>query len=78
MCEIVIRNINPNVYTSNILIDAFCKKGKMIEAEDMLNLMIERGQQQDIVTFNTLMSGHCLHYTVMCLWMGYSDLSLEL
>ena len=37
--EMVLKTINPSVYTYNILVDALCKKGKVKEAKSILFLL---------------------------------------
>uniref|UniRef100_A0A199UCK7 Pentacotripeptide-repeat region of PRORP domain-containing protein n=1 Tax=Manihot esculenta TaxID=3983 RepID=A0A199UCK7_MANES len=50
--EMVGRNISPNVFTFNILIDTLCKKGLVSNAENIIKIMIQRGV--------SLMDGYCL------------------
>ncbi|WRX08622.1 Pentatricopeptide repeat - like 10 [Theobroma cacao] len=40
--------------------DALCKVEKLEEANGLLDLMIQRGVDPDIFTYNTLMDGYCL------------------
>nr|GEV91871.1 tetratricopeptide-like helical domain-containing protein [Tanacetum cinerariifolium] len=42
------------------LADAFCKEGKIEEAENVVEIMIKRGIVPDIVTYSTLIDGYCL------------------
>ncbi|GJV48366.1 ulp1 protease family, C-terminal catalytic domain-containing protein [Tanacetum coccineum] len=55
--------MSPNVQTFNILVDTFCKDGKIEEAEDAINLMLERGIVPNIVTYSSLLNGYCLQDT---------------
>ena len=46
--EIVLKTINPSVYTYNILVDALCKKGKLKEAKSMITVMMKSFVKPDI------------------------------
>ncbi|GMP63119.1 hypothetical protein CsSME_00024939 [Camellia sinensis var. sinensis] len=50
-------SINPNVCTFNVLVDALTKEGMTKEAEGVLEVMIQRRVDPDVVTYNTLMDG---------------------
>ncbi|KAJ9557025.1 hypothetical protein OSB04_011639 [Centaurea solstitialis] len=52
--------ISPNVITFNILVYAFCTEGMVEDATTVMNLMIERGKNPDLVTYNSLIDGYCL------------------
>ncbi|GKA00782.1 tetratricopeptide-like helical domain-containing protein [Tanacetum coccineum] len=56
--------ISPNVHTFNILVDAFCKDGRVEEAEDVINIMLDRGIVPDIVTWNGDRSGTGSRYGI--------------
>ncbi|WJX66635.1 hypothetical protein P8452_51174 [Trifolium repens] len=56
----VLENINPDVLTFNILVDAFCKEGKVKEANNVFAMMMRKGVKPDVVTYNSLMDGYCL------------------
>ena len=57
-------NIKPNLYTYKILIDAICKEGRIMEALHMFDMMMERGNRPDAVTYNALMDGYFLIHKV--------------
>ena len=44
----------------NILVDALCKEGMLIEAKFLFDKMIQRGIEPDIVSYNSLIDGYCL------------------
>ncbi|KAM7461440.1 hypothetical protein LguiA_029561 [Lonicera macranthoides] len=43
-----------------MMVDALCKEGMVREAEDVLDIMIQRGEVPDIVKYSALMGGYCL------------------
>ncbi|THF95934.1 hypothetical protein TEA_024442 [Camellia sinensis var. sinensis] len=45
--------------TFNILVDALCKGGMVKEGQDVVELMIQRGEVPDVFTYNALMDGYC-------------------
>ncbi|KAK1386151.1 putative pentatricopeptide repeat-containing protein, mitochondrial [Heracleum sosnowskyi] len=51
--------ISPNVYTFNILVDAYSKSGKLDDAKEIIEMMNERGEYPNIVTYSTLMQAYC-------------------
>ncbi|XP_074332070.1 uncharacterized protein LOC141668905 isoform X1 [Apium graveolens] len=52
-------NISPDVRTFTILVYAYSKSGKLDDAEQVIEIMNERGEYPDIVTYSTLMHGYC-------------------
>lgn len=42
------------------LIDALCEEGQLVDAEEVLNIMIQQDQNPNIVTYYSLMDGYCL------------------
>ncbi|KAK1386300.1 hypothetical protein POM88_024035 [Heracleum sosnowskyi] len=52
-------NISPDVHTSNILIDAYSKSGKLDDAKRLIEMMNERGDYPDLVSNTTLMHTYC-------------------
>ena len=50
------KELQLNVRTYNIIIDEFCKAGKLIEVEILFEEMEEKGSWPDECTYNTLLS----------------------
>ncbi|KAL9305928.1 putative tetratricopeptide-like helical domain superfamily [Arabidopsis thaliana] len=50
------RGIAPNTITYSSLIDGFCKENRLDEANQMLDLMVTKGCDPDIVTYNIISS----------------------
>ena len=46
--------------TFTMLIDTLYKEGKLIEAQKLLEVMIQRGIFPDSCTYNSLMEGFCM------------------
>ncbi|GKE46325.1 tetratricopeptide-like helical domain-containing protein, partial [Tanacetum coccineum] len=46
--------------TFRIVIKALCKQGKIKEAKDVIDIMVESGRYPDIVIFNALIDGYSL------------------
>jgi len=42
----------------------FFLNNKVGEARELFNVMIERGEQHDIINYNILMNGYCLNNKV--------------
>jgi len=59
--EMLDKGNNPNVitYTAPALIAGFCKKGKLQEAFQLLDVMVEIVHQPSDITYNTLVDGFC-------------------
>ncbi|KAJ8629019.1 hypothetical protein MRB53_022342 [Persea americana] len=57
--------VKPNVFSYNILIQAFCKMGSLDQAFSVLESMEENGVTPNLITFNTLLNGFysCNQYT---------------
>ncbi|KAL8159680.1 hypothetical protein V2J09_001217 [Rumex salicifolius] len=51
--------LSPNVYTNNILLKAYCKKGSLIEAFNLVDKMEQDGVLNEF-TLTTLIEGLCL------------------
>nr|GEZ80698.1 hypothetical protein [Tanacetum cinerariifolium] len=49
-----------NKKTFRIVIEALYKQGKIKEAKDVINIMVESGWYPDIVIFNSLIDGYSL------------------
>ncbi|CAL5413546.1 unnamed protein product [Camellia sinensis] len=60
--EMLDSDISPNICTFSVLVDAHTKEGMAKEAEEVLEVMIQRAWSvdPDVVTYNTLMDGYCL------------------
>jgi len=48
----------PDVITYNVILDGFCRQGRMKEAELVLEKMIEKGVNPDRFTYTSLINGH--------------------
>ena len=48
------RKVMPDVQTSNILVDTLCKEGMLTEGKKVFDVMIQRGIDPNIVTYNSL------------------------
>ncbi|XP_009148288.1 pentatricopeptide repeat-containing protein At1g09820 [Brassica rapa] len=57
--EMIRRRIQPNVFTFNVVINSFCKKGKMEKAKDVMEDMKVYGTSPNVVSYNTLIDGYC-------------------
>jgi len=55
----------PDIVTFNVLVDTFCKEGKVSEAQGVLKTMTEMSVELDVVTYNSLMYGHSLWMEVV-------------
>ncbi|PWA33919.1 tetratricopeptide-like helical domain-containing protein [Artemisia annua] len=49
----------PDIFTNNIIINGYCKQGRMKSAIDTFMDMHNFGLVPDVVTYNTLISGYC-------------------
>ncbi|XP_054817739.1 pentatricopeptide repeat-containing protein At1g63400-like [Prosopis cineraria] len=56
----VLKDISPNVYTSNILVDALCKEGGIIKVGAIFARMMKIDKKLNVVTYSALIDGHCL------------------
>jgi pentatricopeptide repeat protein len=56
--EMVLKDINPSVYTLNILVDALCKEGKVKDAKNVIAGMMKEGVRPNVVTYTSLMDGY--------------------
>lgn len=50
----------PNMYSFTKLVDALCKEGNVKDAKHVVEIMIQRGENPDAVTYNGLMHEYCL------------------
>ncbi|KAF8414052.1 hypothetical protein HHK36_002051 [Tetracentron sinense] len=50
-------SINPDVFSYNIVIQAFCEMGSLDSALSMLDEMEKKGVSPNLITFNTLLNG---------------------
>ncbi|KAK7279272.1 hypothetical protein RJT34_24319 [Clitoria ternatea] len=55
--KIAAKSIAPDVCTFNIIVDAFCRKGMLLEAHGICDVMTERGEQPNVFTYSILMNG---------------------
>ncbi|KAK6911239.1 Pentatricopeptide repeat [Dillenia turbinata] len=53
-------NIEPNVPTLTVVVDALCKEGMIIEAHEGDARMIQGNFEPDEVTYNALVDSNCL------------------
>ncbi|KAL6195149.1 hypothetical protein ACLB2K_030770 [Fragaria x ananassa] len=54
------QGIFPDVVTYNVLVDTLFKEGKVVDAETVVETMIEKHIEPDTITYNSLMGGYCL------------------
>nr|XP_027121867.1 pentatricopeptide repeat-containing protein At1g63330-like [Coffea arabica] len=62
--EMIEKSLPADVVSYNCLIqvvDALCKEGQAEDAEEVVSIMIQQGQTPNLVTYNSLMDGYCLH-----------------
>ena len=52
------KHLQPYAITSTILIDAFCKEGRMVEAMLLFNKILDMGSLPNVVTYSCLVDGH--------------------
>nr|GLL23159.1 pentatricopeptide repeat-containing protein At5g01110 [Ipomoea trifida] len=57
--EVIRSGVPVNVYTLNIMVNAFCKVGKIEDAKLFIDEREEKGIFGDVVTYNTLISAYC-------------------
>ena len=69
------KNISLDVYTFNTIIHALCKEGRFMEAKDMYDKMLERGQKPDVVTFGALIKGYIFRNQVKKAKMLFDNIS---
>ena len=50
----------PDVYTFNKLVDTRCKEGMLTEAKEVFDMMIQRGIEPNVVSYNSLIDGYSL------------------
>lgn len=78
--KMIVQGIFPDIFTYSSLIyglcragqrkevtsllNGFCLNNKVDEARELFNVMIERGEQHDIINYNILMNGYCLNNKV--------------
>ncbi|KAL4293201.1 hypothetical protein AHAS_Ahas18G0104400 [Arachis hypogaea] len=62
--EIFVKDTDLDVYTINIIIDALCKEEMLLQAHDLCDVIILRGQQPNITTYTILMNGYYLNKKV--------------
>ncbi|KAL1214245.1 putative pentatricopeptide repeat-containing protein [Cardamine amara subsp. amara] len=48
-----------NVYVFNILMNKFCKEGKLCDAQNVFDEITKRSLRPSVVSFNTLINGYC-------------------
>lgn len=57
--EILDAGYPSNVYVFNILMNKFCKEGKICDAQKVFDEITKRGLRPTVVSFNTLINGYC-------------------
>ncbi|CAN7039986.1 unnamed protein product [Brassica oleracea var. botrytis] len=57
--EILDAGYPSNVYVFNILMNKFCKEGKMCDAQKVFDEITKRSLRPTVVSFNTLINGYC-------------------
>ena len=62
--EMDVRKITASVQTYNVVVDTLCKDGRVVEAENVMKSMVQRGIRPNAVTYNSLMDGYFLHTKV--------------
>ncbi|KAJ4978310.1 hypothetical protein NE237_009090 [Protea cynaroides] len=62
--------VPPDVYSYNILIHGFCKKGNAAKGKALLDEMLMQKIRPSLVTYSSLLSGYCLS--------GQMDIALKL
>ncbi|KAM0069101.1 putative tetratricopeptide-like helical domain superfamily [Helianthus debilis subsp. tardiflorus] len=53
------RGLHPDVITYSALIDGYCLRGEIDEAEKVLDGMVEKELVPNIITYNSLINGYC-------------------
>ncbi|KAK7843518.1 pentatricopeptide repeat-containing protein [Quercus suber] len=53
------KGLLPDMFTTNMILNGFCKQGRMKAAIDLFMDMQRTGLSPDIVTYNTLIGGCC-------------------
>ncbi|KAK4340258.1 hypothetical protein RND71_041720 [Anisodus tanguticus] len=57
--DMVKSGVSPNVYTYNIMIRGFCRKGDLQKGLVVFDEMEKSGCLRNVVTYNTLIGGYC-------------------
>ncbi|KAJ4866679.1 Pentatricopeptide repeat-containing protein [Raphanus sativus] len=58
--EMIRRRIQPDVFAFNVVINSFCKRGKMSKAKDVMeDMKVYGASPPDVVSYNTLIDGYC-------------------
>lgn len=50
----------PDIVTFRTMVNAFCQEGKITQAHDATNTMVQIGIKPNVVIHNILIDGHCL------------------
>ncbi|XP_042756663.1 pentatricopeptide repeat-containing protein At1g63400 [Lactuca sativa] len=53
------KGVYVDLRTFNIFVDAYCKEGRMEDAESLVKLMIQRRMGPNVVTYRWLIDGYC-------------------
>uniref|UniRef100_A0A0E0JG37 Pentacotripeptide-repeat region of PRORP domain-containing protein n=1 Tax=Oryza punctata TaxID=4537 RepID=A0A0E0JG37_ORYPU len=57
--EMINKGISPNVVFFTMIVGNLCKVRRIVEAENIFNLMVWTCQNPNVVAYNTLISGYC-------------------
>ncbi|KDP21351.1 hypothetical protein JCGZ_21822 [Jatropha curcas] len=68
------RDVQPNVVTLSVLINALCREGKIKEANGLFELMVQSGVETDIYTCSVLTNGYCKNWKVHEAMRFYRDM----
>ncbi|CAL9021690.1 unnamed protein product [Prunus brigantina] len=58
--EMVSKNIFPDVFTFRVLVDTLCKEGMVVEAEGVVEMIIQRDIDPNTVTYTSLMDDEAM------------------
>ncbi|PHT59433.1 hypothetical protein CQW23_01796 [Capsicum baccatum] len=77
VAKMLVRGITPDVLTFNILMDAYCKDGKVESAKQLLNAMNQLGLRPCFISYTCLIGGLCnwisLEAAICCLQRMITD-----
>uniref|UniRef100_M4D402 Pentacotripeptide-repeat region of PRORP domain-containing protein n=2 Tax=Brassica campestris TaxID=3711 RepID=M4D402_BRACM len=61
-------------YTPNLMIESYCKRGYVVESRQYLCKMIQAGLAPDLVTFTSLVLGHCRRHHVEAAFHVFNEM----